>query len=293
MTGKIIKGIAGFYYVACDGVIYECKAKGAFRKDNIKPLVGDNVEFDITDVNEKKGNIITINERKNELIRPLVSNVDQAMIVFALKSPNPNLNLLDRFLVMMDYQGIDSVIVFNKSDIADESFVEDLATVYKKAGYKVVITSTYDKVGIDKVKELLKDKSTVFAGPSGVGKSSLLNAITDESLMETGSVSEKIGRGKHTTRHSEIFLVDKDTYVFDTPGFSSLFVQEMTKETLKECFPEFVEFNGTCKFNTCAHINEPDCRVKEAVEAGDIGQSRYDNYVLFYKELEEKENKYD
>ena len=293
MTGKIIKGIAGFYYVTCDGVIYECKAKGAFRKDNIKPLVGDNVEFDITDANEKKGNIITINERKNELIRPLVSNVDQAMIVFALKSPNPNLNLLDRFLVMMDYQGIDSVIVFNKSDIADESFVEDLATVYKKAGYKVVITSTYDKVGIDKVKELLKDKSTVFAGPSGVGKSSLLNAITDESLMETGSVSEKIGRGKHTTRHSEIFLVDKDTYVFDTPGFSSLFVQEMTKETLKECFPEFVELNGTCKFNTCAHINEPDCRVKEAVEAGDIGQSRYDNYVLFYKELEEKENKYD
>lgn len=293
MEGKIIKGIAGFYYIASSNSIYECKAKGAFRKDKIKPLVGDNVEFTVTDEKEKKGNITQVLTRKNQLIRPSVSNVDQAMIVFAIKAPNPNLNLLDRFLVMMDYQGIDSIVVFNKADIGDSELANSLVETYEKAGYKVIVTSTYDNVGIDDVKKCLKGQTTVFAGPSGVGKSSLLNALTDQSLMETGSISEKIGRGKHTTRHSEIFLIDSDTFVFDTPGFSSLFVQDMTKETLKECFPEFVELNGTCKFNTCAHINEPDCKVKNALEEGRIAQSRYDNYVLFYKELEEREKKYD
>ena len=261
MQGKIIKGIAGFYYVYVENKgIYECKAKGKFRNKSIKPLVGDNVMVDIIDEEKKKGNISEILERKNQLIRPAVANVDQAMIVFAVKKPNPNLNLLDRFLVMMEFQNIETVICFNKIDIGEK---------------------------------MLKGKSTVFAGPSGVGKSSMLNALTKDYKMETGAISEKIGRGKHTTRHSEIFNIDSNSYVFDTPGFSSLFVPGMTKEKLQYCFPEMPQYEPECRFTGCAHINEPDCSIKNALEQGKIARERYENYVLLYKELEQLEkNKY-
>ncbi len=293
MQGKIIKGIAGFYYVDSPDGIFECKAKGIFRNKNIKPLVGDNVEFEITHEDDQEGNITDILERENELIRPAVANIDQAMIVFALKAPNPNTNLLDKLLVCMEYQNIETIICFNKTDIGDKDFAEELASIYRNAGYKVLFTSATENEGVDEVKKALKGKSTVFAGPSGVGKSSMLNAIKEDAVMETGDISEKIGRGKHTTRHSEIFKTDDDTYVFDTPGFGSLFIPGMTKEKLEDCFPEFSLYTNECRFIGCAHINEPDCKVKEALEEGKISQSRYESYKAFYEELKDQENKYD
>lgn len=294
MQGKIIKGIAGFYYVYVENKgIYECKAKGKFRNKSIKPLVGDNVMVDIIDEEKKKGNISEILERKNQLIRPAVANVDQAMIVFAVKKPNPNLNLLDRFLVMMEFQNIETIICFNKTDIGDDDYMNQLQTIYQKAGYKVMFASATEEQGVDEIKKMLKGKSTVFAGPSGVGKSSMLNALTKDYKMETGAISEKIGRGKHTTRHSEIFNIDSNSYVFDTPGFSSLFIPGMTKEKLQHCFPEMPQYEPECRFTGCAHINEPDCGIKNALEQGKIARERYENYVLLYKELEQLEkNKY-
>ena len=292
MQGKIIKGIAGFYYVDSKEGIFECKAKGIFRNKDIKPLVGDNVEFEITHEEDKEGNITEILERENELIRPAVANIDQAMIVFALKAPNPNLNLLDKFLVVMEYQNIETVICFNKTDIGDAKLADTLAHIYRNAGYKVIFTSATENEGVEEVKKALKGKSTVFAGPSGVGKSSMLNAIKQDAVMETGEISEKIGRGKHTTRHSEIFKTDEDTYVFDTPGFGSLFIPGMTKESLEDCFPEFSLYTNECRFIGCAHIGEPDCTVKEALAEGKISDSRYESYKTFYEELKEQENKY-
>lgn len=292
--GKIVKGIAGFYYVYVeDKGIYECKAKGVFRNRNMKPYVGDNVNIDIIDGEKKKGNITEILQRENELIRPAVANIDQAMIIFALKNPNPNLNLLDKFLVMMEFQNIETIICFNKTDIADINFMENLKKIYNSAGYKVVFASATEEDGVDKVRELMKGKTTVFAGPSGVGKSSMLNALTKDYKMETGSVSEKIGRGRHTTRHSEIFYLGENTYVFDTPGFSSLYVPGMTKERLEDCFGEFTPYKNRCRFVGCAHISEPDCAIKEALESGLIYESRYTNYKLMYNELKEKEKNYD
>lgn len=289
MLGKIVKGIAGFYYVFVEDMgTYECKAKGIFRNKSIKPLVGDNVEIDIIDEQEKKGNIIQILERENELIRPAVANVDQAMIVFAVKSPEPNLNLLDRFLVMMEFQNIETIICFNKTDIGDMSDMNDLKEIYNNAGYKVLFTSASRKEGVDAVKGQLLGKTTVFAGPSGVGKSSMLNALALEEKMETGAISEKIGRGRHTTRHSEIFHIDKATYVMDTPGFSSLNVPGMDEKVLGECFPEFVPYEDQCRFTGCAHINEPDCGIKDAFNKGVISQSRYENYCMFYEELKSR-----
>lgn len=290
MTGKIIKGIAGFYYVHVEGKgIYECKAKGKFRNNKIKPLVGDNVELDILDDVEKKGNISKIMKRKNELIRPLVANIDQAMIVFAVKKPDPNLNLLDRFLVMMEYQNIETIICFNKIDIGNKEFMENLENTYTNAGYKVLFASATENEGVNKVKELIRGKTTVLAGPSGVGKSSMLNVLTKENKMETGKISEKIGRGKHTTRHSEIFNIEKDTYLVDTPGFSSMFVPGMTKERLQDCFPEMAKYEPECKFGGCAHINEPVCGVKNALQEGKISESRYENYKLIYEDLAQQE----
>ncbi len=292
MQGKIIKGIAGFYYVDSNAGVYQCKAKGIFRNKSIKPLVGDNVEFEITHEEDREGNITEILERDNELIRPAVANIDQAMIVFALKAPNPNTNLLDKLLVCMEYQNIETIICFNKTDIADKDFAEELASTYRNAGYKVLFTSATENEGVEEVKKALKGKSTVFAGPSGVGKSSMLNAIKQDAVMETGDISEKIGRGKHTTRHSEIFKTDEDTYVFDTPGFGSIFIPGMTKEKLEDCFPEFSLYTNECRFIGCAHLNEPDCAVKAALKEGKIVISRYESYKAFYEELKEQENQY-
>ena len=292
MKGKIIKGIAGFYYVhVVHSGIYECKAKGVFRNRKIKPLVGDDVEIEILSEEEKLGNITEIYDRKSELIRPAVSNIDQALVVFAIAEPMPNLNLLDRFLVMMEKNDIDTIICFNKIDLVSEEKILEMRDVYVKAGYHVMFTSTKNKSGVEEVKRMLMGKTTAFAGPSGVGKSSLLNMILPEANSKTGEISDKIKRGKHTTRHSEIFNICEDTYIMDTPGFSSLYVNDFEKEDLKDYFREFKEFNYDCKFTGCVHINEPDCAIKDRLNRNEISHSRYDNYVLMYEEIKSK-NKY-
>ncbi|WP_099468551.1 ribosome small subunit-dependent GTPase A [Konateibacter massiliensis] len=289
MQGKIIKGIAGFYYVHVEGnVVYECKAKGIFRKNKIKPLVGDNVVIDILDEREKKGNIITVLERENELIRPAVANINQALVIFAAAKPAPNFNLLDRFLIMMERQGVPTVICFNKKDMVTEKELEDLKDAYVRCGYHILFTSAKLEEGMEQVRELMRGKTTAVAGPSGVGKSSLINVLQPEALMETGSISEKIERGRHTTRHSELIYIEEDTYIMDTPGFSSLHIDDMEKEELKEYFPEFMEYQPACKFQGCMHINEPKCMVKEALSEGKISQIRYHNYVEMFNELKDK-----
>ncbi|MBQ5699321.1 MAG: ribosome small subunit-dependent GTPase A [Lachnospiraceae bacterium] len=289
MTGKIMKGIAGFYYVH-DGIsgVYECKAKGIFRNKKIKPLVGDDVEFTILDEEEKTGNIVDILDRENELIRPAVANIDQAMVVFAATAPEPNLNLLDRFLVTMESQDVPVVICFNKKDLVTEEEAKRLTSIYEAAGYEVHLTNAKSGEGIEQIRSLLRGKTTVLAGPSGVGKSTITNEIQPEAEMETGTISEKIKRGKHTTRHSELFFVEADTFVMDTPGFSSMFVDNMKPEELQQFFPEFEEFIPDCRFLGCVHVGERECGVKDAVKEGTLSKERYENYRLIYEELKNK-----
>lgn len=296
MQGKIVKGIAGFYYVDIAGKgIYECKAKGIFRKDNIKPLVGDNVEIEITDAKGLKGNISDILPRKNSLIRPAVANIDQALLIFAMTKPEPNYNLLDRFLIMMQQQGLECILCFNKRDIASKEERERIHQIYDRSGCKILFVSAMKKEGLDELKKVLADKTTAVAGPSGVGKSSIINCLQIEKVMETGSISEKIERGKHTTRHSELLAIEGisngASYIMDTPGFSSLSLFDLEKEEVKMFYPEFAEYEDQCKFLTCVHINEPVCGVKQALQDGKIHKVRYENYVLFYEELKEKEKR--
>ncbi len=289
MTGKIIKGIGGFYYVVCENeVCYECKAKGIFRNKNIKPLVGDNVEIEVLDDVNNLGNIVDILPRFNRLIRPAVANVDQTVIIFAVSEPEPNFNLLDRFLVSMEQQNVPTVICFNKVDLAGFALNRDKCESYTKSGYEVLFISTENGFGIDRLKAVVDGKTTVFAGPSGVGKSSTLNSICSEADVKTGALSDKIKRGKHTTRHSELMLAGENTYIMDTPGFSSLYIEGIDEADLKEYFPDIAAYTGKCRFNMCNHINEPGCLVKEAVKNNVIGELRYNNYVMIYNELKER-----
>ena len=292
MQGKIIKGIAGFYYVnVVESGLYECKAKGSFRKNGIKPLVGDEVELEVLDEEEKIGNVTKILPRKNELIRPAVANIDQALVVFAVTEPKPHYNLLDRFLVMMERKEIPVILCFNKTDLAEHPEIAELEEVYASCGYPVLFTSAKKEENIEKLKQMLKGKTTSIAGPSGVGKSSLINLLQSGVQMETGSISRKIARGKHTTRHSELIMISPDSYIMDTPGFSSLFVERMEKEELRFHYPEFAEYEGKCRFQGCVHVHEPECAVKQAVEEGKIHRQRYENYVSFYEELKEQEKR--
>ena len=289
IQGKIVKGIAGFYYVhVVESGVYECKAKGIFRKDGIKPLVGDNVEIEILDEKDMEGNITEILPRENELIRPAVANIDQALVVFAVKEPDPHFNLLDRFLVMMESKGIPAVLCFNKADDGREEQAEELRRIYEGCGCTVLFTSAKEEKNIEELSALLKGKTTAIAGPSGVGKSSLINLLQDEVRMETGSISRKIARGKHTTRHAELIVIGDDSYIMDTPGFSSLYVNDFEKEGLKYYFPEFAPYEGKCRFHGCDHIHEPGCAVKEAVEEGRIHKIRYADYEEMYRELKER-----
>ena len=289
MQGKIIKGIAGFYYIyAEDGNVYECKAKGIFRKDNFKPLVGDNVEITVLNEEEKEGSVTSILPRRNSLIRPAVANVDQAFLIFAMENPKPNFLLLDRFLMMMKQQEIPAVICFNKKDVGEKEEMEKLYEIYTGCGYRVVLSSTYEGEGMDEIHEILKGKKTVVAGPSGVGKSSITNCMQGEVQMETGEISKKLKRGKHTTRHSQVIPVEKNTFLVDTPGFSSLYLTDMKEEELRDYFPEFVMYEPQCRFQGCMHIHEPGCAVKKALSEGKISQQRYDNYLALYEELKEK-----
>ena len=291
MEGKIVKGIAGFYYVHTGEGIYACKAKGIFRKENRKPLVGDNVEIEITHEKDSEGSIVRIFPRKSELIRPAVANIDQALLIFAMTKPEPNYNLLDRFLIMMRQQGLDCILCFNKRDLSTGTERAAVEQIYRNSGCKILFVSAVTKEGMDSLAEILCGRATAIAGPSGVGKSSIVNSLQNGKKMETGDISERIARGKHTTRHSELIAISGDTYIMDTPGFSSLSLFDMEKESLKTYYPEFAPYEPQCRFMTCAHIHEPVCGIKKALEEGQISKTRYDNYTMFYEELREKEKR--
>lgn len=290
MQGKIVKGIAGFYYVDVKNVgVIECKARGRFRKQKITPLIGDEVIISVGENN--KGAIDEILERHNQLVRPTVSNVDQAIIVFAVKNPVPHFSLLDRFLILAIQQDIDVTICLNKSDLMPREQIEEMAEVYEKAGFKVLVSSTTEGIGKETLHDLLADKTTVFAGPSGVGKSSILNMISPELALKTGEISQKIKRGKHTTRHAELLTLPCGGYVVDTPGFSSLELYQIPYEDLKDYYVEFDNYEDQCKFKGCIHIHEPQCGVKDAVERGDIAKQRYENYLALYDELKDYQDR--
>ena len=289
MQGKIVKGISGFYYVYVAGTgIYECKAKGSFRNQKIKPLVGDNVEIVVLDEEKKLGNVESILPRKNALIRPAVANIDMALVIFAAAKPDPNFNLLDRFLVMMGRQDVPVILCFNKCDLITEEQQQEIAAIYEASGCKILFVSAKKELGLKELQEILEGKTTTVAGPSGVGKSSLINLLAPEACMETGEISKKIERGRHTTRHAELIQLKGDGYIMDTPGFSSLYLPEMEKEELQDCYPEFAAFEPYCRFQGCSHISEPDCGVKEALSEGKIHPVRYENYCQLYGELKDR-----
>lgn len=289
MQGKIIKGIAGFYYVYAEHSVYECKAKGIFRNQKIKPLVGDDVEISVLNTEEKQGNIDAILPRKTELIRPAVANVDQTLVVFASAAPEPNFNLLDRFLLMMEKQQVVAVVCFNKTDLIEAAKLSEYQRIYREAGYTVITASTYEEHGMDAIYDALEGKTTALAGPSGVGKSSIMNKLNPEANMDVGVISKKIERGKHTTRHSEMIPIGENTYLLDTPGFSSIYFYDgMEAEELKQYYREFALHEPYCRFQGCNHIGEADCGVKQAVGAEQIARSRYENYKMFFEELKGK-----
>ena len=299
MNGRIIKALSGFYYVRTDSrKIYECKAKGAFRNDNITPLVGDEVVFDVISEADRSGNVTEIRPRRNSLIRPAVSNVDQAMVVFAVRTPNPNLSILDRFLVLMKKQNIETIIVFNKKDLAKTDDIRELKAAYKKSGCKLYfISAGGERPSLGSLKNQLRGKVTVMAGPSGVGKSTILNTLAragNEEMAQVGEISSKAGRGKHTTRHNEIYYIGRNYQIVDTPGFTSLLVsgEDVSREELKKLFPEFAPYEGKCPFRDCAHIKERDCAVRKAVDNGKIPLSRYNSYNSIYEEIR-SQKKYD
>ena len=293
INGKIIKGIGGFYYVDTENGLYECRARGIFRKNKITPLVGDRVSISVVDEENKKGVVEEIEKRDTELVRPPIANVDKALIVFAIKNPAPNLSLLDRFIVLAEKENLEIVIVFTKVDLdADGELLEELKSIYEVSGYKVIPVSNKLKLNIDKIKEELKENTVVFAGPSGVGKSSLLNEVDKNFELKTGEVSDKIKRGKHTTRHAELLKLECGGMVADTPGFSSLTLDDIDESELKEYFIEFDKYDD-CRFGSrCIHENEPSCAVKEAVENGEISKKRYESYIQLLNEIRSEKRRY-
>lgn len=287
MEGIIVKGIAGFYYVKVDNEIIECKARGKFRHTELTPMVGDRVKIALQG---KKGVIEGVNQRSSELIRPPVANVTQAYVIFTLKDPDLNLDLLNRFIILCEFNNIRPIICFNKVDLADINELNTTAEMFEKAGYKVHYLNAKEGIGLNDLENLLEDNVSVLCGPSGVGKSTILNRLTGKELMKTGEISEKLGRGKHTTRHCELIEVYKG-YIVDTPGFSSLSVDFITKDKLQLCFPEFHDYMDNCKFTGCMHYKEPSCAVKKAVEDKVIAKERYDFYVKTLEEILNGRNK--
>jgi ribosome biogenesis GTPase / thiamine phosphate phosphatase len=290
--GKIIKALSGFYYVLSDGEITQCRGRGVFRKNKVTPLVGDYVEFQAD--NETEGYIMKVFERKNELVRPPIANVDQAILVFSAREPDFSTTLLDRFLVLVESKGIAPLICITKMDLLQQDEIreiEEYAEHYRSFGYEVVVTSSKTEQGIEELSPYMRDKTSVFAGQSGVGKSTLLNVIKPELDLKTAMISSHLGRGKHTTRHVELIHIG-DGLVADTPGFSSLEFTDIEVEELPQCFPEMMEASEQCKFRGCLHINEPKCAVKNAVDTGDIPSYRYDHYLTFHQEIKDRKPRY-
>lgn len=292
VEGRITKALSGFYYVKAEDKIYRCRGRGVFRKRNITPLVGDYVKFDISDHDE--GYIMEIKPRENELVRPPVANINQAIIVSSAVHPDFSTTLLDRFLVLIESKGIKPVIFITKMDKLSETErleIENYQEIYKSIGYEVELISSKEPVMLPKLDRYFKDNVTVVAGQSGVGKSSLLNAIQPTLLLKTAEISKSLGRGKHTTRHVELIQVSGGL-VADTPGFSALDFSDIELADLADCFPEMVERKDYCKFRGCMHHSEPKCAVKDAVEKEAIAAYRYDHYLSFFEEIESRKPRY-
>ncbi len=294
VQGKITRGVGGFYYVfvPVKEKLYECRAKGAFRNDRIKPLVGDDVRIQVISEEDATGNIVWILPRKSSLIRPAVANVDQAMVIFSVKKPDISLNLLDRMLIHIEQQHLSAFICLNKADLDLERSGERIASAYEAAGYPVLCISALQDVDVDRVLARLEGKTTAVAGPSGVGKSTLINRLQHMTYMETGAVSKKLERGRHTTRYSQLIPIDRESYILDTPGFSSLELFNLEKEDLAQYYREFSPYETECRFTGCSHIHEPVCGVKEALAQGKISPLRYETYRTLYEELAGRQRKY-
>lgn len=291
-TGQIRKALSGFYYVYDDGQVIQTRGRGVFRKRGITPLVGDFVTYEVEGNND--GIIMEIEERKNELVRPPISNVDQAILVFSVKEPNFNTILLDRFLVVLESFHVQPVILLTKMDLLEEdeiAAIQSYQKQYEAIGYDVMTTFKDDSSLLDKITPLLANRTTVLAGQSGVGKSTLLNTLMPELDLKTGIISEHLGRGKHTTRHVELIEV-AGGLVADTPGFSSFDFDTIEKEKLTGCFPEIQRTSEACKFRGCLHVKEPKCAVKAAVESGEIEASRYEHYLQFLQEIIDRKPRY-
>jgi len=282
MEGIIIKGIAGFYYVKANDKVYECKARGLFRKEGITPYVGDHVRLTL---GEKDATVSEILHRKNAFIRPPVANVDQFVVVASVTKPEPNFSIIDRFLVMAEFYETEVVLCFNKVDLAKEERLQNLLEIYQPI-YPVVLASGKTGQGIDELTGYLGGKTSALAGPSGVGKSSILNRITQNDSAQTGEIGDKSQRGKHTTRHVELFEIGNGGYLFDTPGFTSFEILEAEEDQLADCYPEMLPYRGQCRYDNCRHLSEPSCAVREALQKGKIHSSRYNSYLEQMKEIQ-------
>lgn len=288
--GTLLKGYGGFYYVRSDNCLWECSLRGKFRKIKQDFLPGDRLLF--AELSNKKGVIEGVLPRTNQLLRPTVANVEQLLVVIALTTPQPDLLLLDRILIMAMREKILPLIFFNKADLVTEEKTAEVLHPYSEAGYTAVTVSSKTGEGLSVIRSLLKDRISVFAGPSGVGKSSLLNAVQPGLTLKTGHVSEKIGRGRHTTRHVELMELELGGFVADTPGFSQLELPPMRRGELQDYFPEIRERAHLCRFTSCLHASEPDCAVKAGLEQGEIDRGRYSRYLVLLDQVIEKERRY-
>ncbi|MCR4435891.1 MAG: ribosome small subunit-dependent GTPase A [Clostridiales bacterium] len=287
-SGIILKGIGGFYYVKTSNAVYECRARGIFRKDDHSPLPGDRVGITVLDEDKKTGTIDEILPRESHLVRPAVANVNQLAVVLAVKSPSPDFMLVDKLLITARLKELDVVICVNKMDLDENGECKNIRAAYEQAGYPCIQLSSKFDIGFDILKHKLQGKITVFAGQSGVGKSTILNKIMNSWIMKTGDISGKIERGRHTTRHAELVELESGGYVVDTPGFSSLELTGIKSSELDTFYPEFNDRRLHCKFIGCSHISEPGCSVKEALEAGLIDRGRYLRYIEFYNALKQR-----
>jgi len=292
VVGKIIKGIGGFYYVeTAKDIIYECKARGVFRNKGQKPLAGDEVKIDIIDDEKRTGYIVSILPRRTEIKRPAAANADQAIIIFAVSKPKINMGLLDRMLISMEQSGIDIIICVNKLDLDTDGEADRIVDIYGNAGYEVICVSALTGDGMERLTERLKSKTSILTGPSGVGKSSVINMLLGTTEQKSGELSEKLGRGRHTTRETTVLRLDDDTFIMDTPGFSDLINTDIDEKNLYLYFKEMAEYEGKCRFRGCTHINEPECSVKDALNAGKISDERYESYKQLYEELKQRRKK--